>query len=628
MKRFCLCIVLALINFNVFSQVKMKVLIDDAPFMLYEKVYNKKSVYQDDEALFKDWKMYHVKKGTEVIVIDRSYYHTMLKVQLSDGSIGYMPTVSFVPASEMSFTIDYPIDAMPAGKYDLVGLGPMKQLNSDTNSVAPEYYLYKGENGRRYKVNVSRSKVYYTDPYDPIIWITSTYMDFLYKDFFAAHPEIDRYDRDPVMTFKLKKGKLPVKLMGYSKSYIESLIGEPVSYAGPGLSQYEGYTFAYYRNIAWDTEISRKHDDAGIIIYFNSDMQAVHMQKAPLNWFYNDFYTSLYLPLKAESQPDPDIAAKISASERKGKYVYRPTEPAEEVYTAPGIIVKMLVGSMYLVEMKFGVTNRWAILGIILALMCLLTFVVNKLIKLLPFSNNTVKTVAFFLNAPIVIYAMLYLSRFYIIAAFLAVCLLIVIASEILQSVSNDVDRNRCGKCRTWLEDVTVLKTVEDPKVSVSQPKIVLFTGLTVGRNFSTRHEGGVTIRESSRGRNFKTTVNLSWDAEETLKCPNCGHVWTYKFRKSETVPGPIHFSNSTKSEISRSAEEVTTTRIVNRNNNEVLHEEETGRRRITQTTSGPSSYHYTSHSQVYDQYLQRYLNGERDALNEYERKYWGNVLC
>lgn len=157
------------------------------------------------------------------------------------------------------------------------------------------------------------------------------------------------------------------------------------------------------------------------------------------------------------------------------------------------------------------------------------------------------------MNAPIIIYAALYLSRFYIIAA------------------SNDVDRNRCAECRKWLDNVIVLETVEDSNISVSEPRIVMFSGLTVGRSSSVRYENGVTIRENSRGMNFKTTVTLSWAAEDTLKCPDCGHVWKYRYRKSKTVPGPIHFSDSTKSTKSWRAEEITNERIINKDTNEVL---------------------------------------------------------
>ena len=623
MKRFCLLFILLSVHLSAFSQAKMKVLIDNAPFLLFERVTESKSHHHDYDKMLEDWHMYYVGKGTEVTVIDRSYYYTMLRVQLPDGSVGFMPTVSVVPAEEMNFTLSTSYGKVPAGNYTFLGIGPMKKIKNNTQSAAPEYYLYKNQDGTRYKLNIALATSLFSAP-DDVKWLTSSNMDFLFRNFFKSHPEIDKNERDIDIYFKLKDSELPLNYIGYSKSYIDSVLGEPLSYAGPGISQYEGYTFAYYKNVGWDIEENKKLDDGGLLIYYDSAMHAVHMQKTGINWFYSRVFTPLYQPFKPGADLNPDIASEISASERAGRKVYRPVQPVKEIRSVPGAMSSAYVGALYLVERTFGVTNKWAIFGIMMLISCVVTLVLNLIISSLPLSNTALKTLMCVANLPIILYAFVYLSRLYVIAAFLAIMVIAGNAVIFMIKSSEVVDRNRCGRCKRWVNNPIVLDTKEDRRVSVSTPSITLGTGIRIGSVNSTGKVGDVTIRQHSHGTNFRTTVQLSWKVEKKVKCPLCGHVWKYTYTEMEEVRGPICYTSSTSSQVSWKEEQIIMEQIIRKSNREVLYEEEKERKQVTHVEEGPSSYDSRYDTKRYVEYLNRYLNGDYGALIEYESKYYG----
>ena len=189
---------------------------------------------------------------------------------------------------------------------------------------------------------------------------------------------------------------------------------------------------------------------------------------------------------------------------------------------------------------------------------------------------------------------------------------------------SEVVDRNRCGRCKRWVNNPIVLDTKEDRRVSVSTPSITLGTGIRIGSVNSTGKVGDVTIRQHSHGTNFRTTVQLSWEVEKKVKCPLCGHVWKYTYTEMEEVRGPICYTSSTSSQVSWKEEQIIMEQIIRKSNREVLYEEEKERKQVTHVEEGPSSYDSRYDTKRYVEYLNRYLNGDYGALIEYESKYYG----
>ncbi|MBQ2244039.1 MAG: hypothetical protein II318_07525 [Bacteroidales bacterium] len=624
-------------NVSLFSQEVLPILVQNTPFALIDNLDNDDSKYTDLEILKKDWPAYLLPKGMKVEVLGYDSYDAMLTVKLPDGSIGYIPTMA-VALNEMSFVTEREYSyappgsfnqrvTYPPGRYKVVAVGQfeyMKKLDWK-HSVQPSYLVLQHESGKRFRTNIGTLNTAGGD-------LATRFMMYngpaIFEGFFANHPGIADLDDHNVLRFKLKDGKLPVTLLGYSRSYIESVLGRPFSYVGYAISPFNGYTYSCHTNVAWDTETNKKQDDSGLIIYYDKNQIAVHMEKCPIDFYYDSFFTKLYTPSKPGAAVNPDMGEIIEASRRGDAPAYRTGRAVhKEIYTAPGNIYRTWIKLIYCLEYTFGIYNRWAILGLLI----LFNFVVSLLVCVivrytLPFSNDTLKIVSYLLNVPVSLFVVIYISRFYIIAAILASLLAIGFANFGASLLFNTIDSSRCNRCRTWLDKPIVVDEVEC-QIQVSDPSFTLGTGITVGTHNSTEYRDGKQISHFSRARNFKSTVRLTTPYIQTLKCPECGYQWKYTRYETREVPGPIYFSESTQSTSKWNETEVTSRQIKNRSNGEILHEEEIGRRSVTRTASLPSSSNSGYDVARYNEYLHRYINGDYGALHEYERKYWGNYF-
>lgn len=622
---------------SLFSQEILPILINNTPFALIDNLDNDDTKYTKLEILKKDWPVFLLPKGMKVEVLGYDSYDAMLTVKLLDGSIGYIPTmalgvgeISFVTEKDYSYAPRGSFNqrvTYPPGRYTLVAVGKfeyMKKLDWK-HSIQPSYFILQHESGKRFKTSVGTLNTAGGDLHTRFMMYNGP---AIYQSFFDKHPGIKSLEDKNVLRFKLKNGEFPVTLLGYSRSYIESLLGRPFCYAGYAISPFNGYTYACHTNVAWDTEANKKRDDSGLIIYYDKNLIAVHMEKCPIDFYYDDFFTKLYTPGKPGAAVDPDIVEKIEASRRGDVPAYRANRPVHnEVYTAPNGLYRTWIKLIYCMEYSFGIYNRWAILGLLIAFNFIVSLLVCVVVRYtLPFSNSTLKVISYILNVPVSLFVVIYISRFYIIAAILASALAISFANLGASLLFETIDSSRCNRCRTWLDKPILVEEVEC-QIQVSSPSFTMGTGIVVGTDSSTEYRDGKQISHYSRAMNFKSKIYLTTPYIQTLKCPKCGYQWKYTRYSTEEVPGPIFFSENTKSTSKWNETEVTTRQIKDRSNGQILHEEEVGRRSVTRTASLPSSSGRGYDVERYNQYLHRYINGDLGALYEYESKYWGNYF-
>lgn len=624
----CLVLLCSGIPSNSYAQEALPILIDKTPFALIDDLDNDQSFYTDVGKLKRDWPLFTLPKGLTVKVIGCGY-DALLRVELPDGSLGFIPTVA-VAGSEVSFQLDADKNeykgmsvakVWPKGTYVLERFGRveyMKKLDAKV-SLSPEYYEFRHESGQRFRATETHFSTGHL-----IYRLLSWDGPAIFEKFFADHPEIVRSYEPKRQHFKLKDGELPTTFLGCSRSYIESVLGEPYSYAGYAISPYKEYTFACYTNLAWDIERKKDWDDSGVMIYYDKNQIAVHMAKVPIDFYYDSFFTKLYTPSKAVMQPDTEIAKRIAASPQRGSYHYgvNCTEHIER-YTKPSGLYPLWAKMIYLFENELNITNRWAIFGLLLAFSFVISLLICCGVSRLPFSNGILQGLTFVLHIPLMLFVIIYLSRFYILAAILAILFVLAVPILCMIWVSDRMDATRCDRCRNWLNNPKVVRE-EYGKIQVSDPSITLGTGIRLGSNRSTEYRDDKRIDYHSVGRQFKTTVWLTTPITQTLRCPHCGYEWRYTRYEREEAIGPLCYNDSTKSTASWRETEITKEQIRNRDTGEILHEEEKGRREVNRSTSGPSSGRNYYDYDRYKPYLHRYINGDRGALYEYQQRYYG----
>lgn len=625
-----LTLLVCLISSPLLAQEQLPILIDKTPFALIDDLDNDKSFYTDVGKLKRDWPLFTLPKGLVVKVIGCDY-DALLRVELPDGSLGFIPTVA-VAGSEVTFQLDADKNeykgtsvakVWPKGTYVLERIGRveyMRKLDAKM-SLSPEYYEFKHEGGQRFKATEQQLT---TAGGHLIHRLLSWDGPAIFEKFFANHPEIVRYYEHNKQHFKLKGGELPTTFLGCSRSYIESVLGEPYCYAGYAISPYKEYTFACHTNLAWDIEQKKDWDDSGVMIYYDKNQIAVHMAKVPIDFYYDDFFTKLYTPRKARVQPDPEISNRIAASPQRGTYHYgvNSVEHVEQ-YTRPSGIYPLWAKMIYLFENELNITNRWAIFGLLLLLCFVISLLICVGVSKLPFSNGVLQGLIVVLHIPLMLFVIIYLSRFYILAAILAILFALAIPNLCMIWTSGRMDANRCDRCRNWLKKPIVVRE-EYGKIQVSDPSITLGTGIRLGSSRSTEYRDGKRVDYHNVGRQFKTTVWLKTPIMQTLRCPHCGYEWCYTHDDYEETIGPLCYNDSTKSTASWRETEITKEQIRNRDTGEILHEEEKGRREVNRSSSGPNSGSNYFDYDRYKPYLHRYINGDKGALHEYQQRYYG----
>ena len=164
--------------------------------------------------------------------------------------------------------------------------------------LMPSYYEYRNlDTG-----NISEFKVTYDVDGNTNLKVLG--------DFFDRYPSINKdvwVRQHKLKVFTLKNGELPLTFVGCSRSYVESELGEPYGYIGYDLSHYQGYSYAFYQNVVWDSD-DKHFKHAGLIVYYNTDSIAVAVEKRPLDFQYKPDKYTLYPPHRPIRQSDTLLA--------------------------------------------------------------------------------------------------------------------------------------------------------------------------------------------------------------------------------------------------------------------------------------------------------------------------------
>lgn len=600
-------------------------LVLDAPFCIYAEPSHE-DIKSDPIP------MCMLPKGTPVTVLGHSWDQYFLQVTLSDGSLGYIPTLA-VAFSEATILVKYEGTPWQKGEYVLQsikgwdGFKPQKMVfRHDSGKVFTFAQSNNFLQNKRYKESLERMN----------------YGDFLERNGIEYYkPDRD----DKVLRLRLKDGELPLSLIGCSKSYIDELLSPAFGYAGPSVSEYKGYVYGFYENLIWPMAEIKKHLwGAGVIIYFDHELVAVHMEKMPWTYDFQPDYSTLRVSTTPSESYSSDIAATIKKA--KGAPRYRQAAPLTERYVAMGGGAGLKLKAFYIFENHLGITNRWAIIGLLLGSLFLVQVVAYYIVKwLYKGSNKHIGTIGFIVVLPYTLYALFYVSRFYIIVAIIAFIILFGFSFYTTLALSVNAETNRCDHCRKWLAPfeydlvpsvgVTqrtnnrngnkcaqmILNEALPPTVS-NEINIKLGWGAMVSRSNSRSSFGDVSHTTETRAWNFKTTVKIFWSYRVKLKCPHCGHTWDVRFSEHREVPGPILYTVYSDSRDSwKETERIEWRR---NDNGELVYEESNDvSRSRSRSYSGPRVYDV----ERYNRYLKRFLNGDGSALSEYEREAFGNYL-
>lgn len=606
---------------SVEAQKQFKLVLN-APFCIYAEPTPKELT-----SLTEPVPMCMLPKGTQVTVLGHSWKKEFLQVTLDDGSLGYIPTLA-VAFSEAQIHNKNGSSNWAKGTFRLQSIGAWEGLQ-------PKKLVFRHESGKIYTFAKSDdyfSNLRYREALERI-----HYGNFFERNGLAYY----MHDRDDkVLRLRLKEDQLPLSLIGCSKSYIDELLSPAFGYAGPSVSEYNRYVYGFYENLIWPMpEIRKNYWGAGVIIYFNHELVAVHMERRPWTFDFKPDYSTLRASTTPSEHYSPSIASTIKQA--KGRPLYRKAAPLTERYVALKGVAGSKLKALYLFENHLGITNRWAIIGILLAALLVVQLVIYYLVRVCyKGPNNHIGTIAFLITLPFTIYALIYVSRFYIIVTIIAFVLLLGVSFYASIFLSVDSETNRCNRCRKWLEpfNYILLSTgvihqkpkrglsaemiryeVRPPYVS-GDVNIKLGWGRLISRSSASGSFGGVQHRSESRAWNFQTTVKVIWPCRVTLKCPYCGYTWEVQLSRETEEPGPVLYSVHSNSDARWTETERTEWR--RSSNGELVHSESHDHTRSSSHSySGPKRYD----TERYNRYLKRFLNGDRGALNEYEREAFGN---
>ena len=604
------------------AQDTIQVVTEYAPFILFKSVNSSQSGYQTPEEVRKEWHIYAVSRGTKVVAMGYDGYDGLLRVKLPDESIGYMPTISFALGYTFNHVKEY--TKYPVGQYQLIGVGAMQYMQAIDQyiPVQPDNYYIQHEDGSRYTIPTKElthieGELRFTG------WDGPSIFEGVYKEPPNIHEIPDRDDR--CVNFKLKDDELPIGYIGCSRSYIESVLGEPYSYAGAGISQYNGYTFSCHNNVAWDTSVSKDNDAAGLIIYYDENLRAVHMEKKPIAWYYEDIFTRLFVPAHPVDTIQPDIAEKIARSESARVYYYKSqAQPVQEIYTAPGTLDRLYIGAMYFVENTLGIKNMWLIALVIIAIEYILmipAYLAKRAKDKIP--GWILRIIILLLTVPFTIYCIVYITRLHFILAALAILFILGPPLLILIEVFASTQKFRCKKCNTWHKKFIVLHAEELDRYFTS-PEIRYDTQRQVFSKRSNGYSGSTWVSTSDRGYNYKTTVELVKRMRYRYKCPNCGHEWVENRESTRPLPGPICFTGHVTTKHEWKETEVKKTRY--NLDGTVIHEEEESRD-VTRSSSGSSGSRRFD-TERYNQYVRRFQReNDINILYKYESEFYGNYF-
>ena len=189
--------------------------------------------------------------------------------------------------------------------------------------------------------------------------------------------------------------------------------------------------------------------------------------------------------------------------------------------------------------------------------------------------------------------------------------------------VSKRVKRKRCSNCHIFVRPIKL-----DRKEGSFYLDNYSDTGkkIMVDKASNRSVRGSDIVAERFYYYNFETEGKLGQNMQYRNCCPMCLHEWeSNEMESCGTIRGPIRFVKYTDTTFYWQEEE-TEYEVVKFQGQEISREQ-IGSRTINHSQEADRVQNYKYDIDRYKPYYERYVNGDRNALNEYYEKYWGKVF-
>ena len=197
------------------------------------------------------------------------------------------------------------------------------------------------------------------------------------------------------------------------------------------------------------------------------------------------------------------------------------------------------------------------------------------------------------------------------------------IISKALELTGSHIDANRCENCHLFITPRILKETEGLFRLGDYVP-----TGKKILLNsYSHQYiEKGELVTETISEYNYETRSNVSQDMTYLNQCPECNHKWESSGKKGRgNTRGPIRFVRITKRSIywqERETEIEVTKDVYGRE----VDSREVSSRLVDHSRNGGGLEQSTHDVDNYRPYFHRYINGDRNAIDEYYDNYWGEV--
>ena len=567
-------------------------------------------------------------------------------VRLQDGSVGYMPVLSFADASiNIEHTQRHIYlgggkeDEVPEGDYSVVLSGvykyveERKSLHFIPNAwyAAPEKIIVKGKGGKTFNLTPDTYQASYKD--ESGYWRSvplSKLFDFgAFDEVLKALPEKPAVKESVKLRYREGKSWLN-SYAGCSKSYIESVFGQPHAYAGPGVSEISNLTYSVYDNILWKEDkrlMGKKYMEKGVVVWFDRDLVVKAIVRRPLG-FASTRHKADAIPFYGPSfplaEPGNELLDSLCSFSAGVHPVLPGTKAVEEKVTKPGWFDRIKIGTMYFFERTLGLRSPWAIAGLMLLIQVLIGLLIVVWIRyVFNYGSNRWATArCLLLPLPIALLNVVYLWRFPFLFFLIGAALVLFVYVLPYLLLEEAIDKRRCPKChryvhpKVWYREEGKFHGHDYTKTSRWE-RMDYYDGMTGDREAGTHYH--------YEEYKYETIMHVYQDVNLTVLCPKCNHRWEQRDIESRpSVRGPILVEIIDTSRTHSTT--ITTTTTTLKDEYGTVLGEKVEEERDTHTSSETDNSRSRYDVARYQPYYKKYINGDEDALDRYYEECWDDV--
>ena len=554
-----------------------------------------------------------------------------VRVRLEDGSLGFLSAFAFSNATltvnKDGVTLKINNKDVPEGRYQVLESTPWRYTYSDNqrkiDAKPAGGFLLKGMGKRTYKLedNQNYYEVINNDRGEKVTvrgssWFHNKYYFESFQSVLDSLPISNGPSIKYLPTFNAENEDLNA-FEGCSRSYLESVFGGAVSYAGPALSEIPGYTYALYDKVRW--KIGKKEDE-GIIVFYDSDLRARRLEKFPIKNTWGTDPAPLIFPKQSLAEPDPDIKTTHWTINAPFIKMRKEWSPVTEKFSQPSDKDRFRIAAPLFFERSLGVSHPLAILGIMIALSLLWGLAVTVWVKYIfnYGSNGWAGTRCYLLMLPIVVVFIIYLWRYPLIFFIFGSIFLLATLGLPYGLIGNAISYKRCPKCHRYCEP-EILEVHEGKFHGDNYTPTPKFEQMEVFRN-----NGELDTFHDVFYYKYETKMSVTQKMSYDVKCPDCGHKWTQnKVEKRPDVLGPILIVEEHDVRTAQPYKKVTTTKLKDGFGNTLSQTEE------VENGVSHDRDHYKGMRYDYDfykPYFIDYINGDKGAIKRYYKDRWDTI--